>query len=508
MNEDNENVLMAELSDGRDVSRYETLSRLLLVEIAGFGQGAVDAATRVLREQAVSFGLHPLDAAYVDAAAKEAAAFCPTPPPVQVLSPTLPVLQIMPAAVRPASTAPPVVRHAENAVYPQVPLPPPLVRQRLLDGVEDKRHFKGPDDKSLLLSTGERLYSLPTPTAPVIVAPPVAAAQTRVPTPIPQKLLDGLTVPHYIRFFKVPQDKVLVLTSGKRLRCLEDLSELLTSLEPDTYSFHVSKDKNDFADWIQNVFGETDLAERLRQYPAPAQMKLSVFGRVNKLNISETDLVNALPKSAKPYPVTPDPVNASDEAATGGLTPEEAQELKELKLIAPVLDAIVKEFDEALEDSDKDIANFLASVNIAPDKTASSIPVLKFTYYGVSRTFGMLSTYIFVDVKQKFPNGQSMQEYFKVIDPKNVFILYTSDDEEKLKSPTLCIKIPAKSVSVTKKSVDITYDYESTLGKTNRSGTKYYFKLVVNEWPKPPGYEAVIQVRDTASKTTCIGFRK
>lgn len=86
----------------------------------------------------------------------------------------------------------------------------------ILDGVEDKRHFRVSDEQSFGLQTGEKLYSL------------------------------------------------------------DDLSEAINLIEPDTFAFHVNEGKNDFAAWVKGVFGEEGLATQLFEHPTPLRMMVSI----------------------------------------------------------------------------------------------------------------------------------------------------------------------------------------------------------------------------------------
>lgn len=67
------------------------------------------------------------------------------------------------------------------------------------------------------------------------------------------------------------------LTDEERtLRTLDDLSEAINLIDPDTFHVHVNEEKNDFANWVQHVFGEVELAEQLRKFPTPLRMMVSI----------------------------------------------------------------------------------------------------------------------------------------------------------------------------------------------------------------------------------------
>jgi predicted transcriptional regulator len=51
---------------------------------------------------------------------------------------------------------------------------------------------------------------------------------------------------------------------GKVLKSLRDLKAALYNMSDDTYRYHANKDKNDFANWVNDVFQAPALAQELR----------------------------------------------------------------------------------------------------------------------------------------------------------------------------------------------------------------------------------------------------
>lgn len=60
------------------------------------------------------------------------------------------------------------------------------------------------------------------------------------------------------------------------LKTLDDLSEAINLIDPETFQKHVNAEKNDFASWVQHVFGEEQLADDLRKFPTPLRMMVSI----------------------------------------------------------------------------------------------------------------------------------------------------------------------------------------------------------------------------------------
>jgi hypothetical protein len=53
------------------------------------------------------------------------------------------------------------------------------------------------------------------------------------------------------------------LNNGKVISTLDELAQILPSLSEGIFSYHVNDHKNDFANWISDVFGEKSLAKQI-----------------------------------------------------------------------------------------------------------------------------------------------------------------------------------------------------------------------------------------------------
>ncbi|HSI20989.1 MAG TPA: hypothetical protein VLA04_04825 [Verrucomicrobiae bacterium] len=87
--------------------------------------------------------------------------------------------------------------------------------------------------------------------------------------PIPTEVEDR-------RHWQVPEGKSFQLVSGQELKSLDDLSEAINLIDPETFMHHVNAEKNDFASWVQHVFDEQLLSEYLRRYPTPLRMMVHI----------------------------------------------------------------------------------------------------------------------------------------------------------------------------------------------------------------------------------------
>lgn len=55
------------------------------------------------------------------------------------------------------------------------------------------------------------------------------------------------------------------LNSGQILKDLNDLSTALESISDEVFTHHVNEEKNDFADWVENILEDSVCADSLRK---------------------------------------------------------------------------------------------------------------------------------------------------------------------------------------------------------------------------------------------------
>ncbi len=76
------------------------------------------------------------------------------------------------------------------------------------------------------------------------------------------------------------------VNDGKILADLVEFSTALGKMAQDTYSYHVDTTRNDFADWVEFVLGDTELATLLRGVKKPSQAKTIVVRRLKIYSLS------------------------------------------------------------------------------------------------------------------------------------------------------------------------------------------------------------------------------
>lgn len=75
------------------------------------------------------------------------------------------------------------------------------------------------------------------------------------------------------------------VTNGTILSDLVELRDALEHMEDEIFSYHVKGKRNDFANWIEFVLGDTELAAALRKTAKPKTMHTAVVRRLKIYSI-------------------------------------------------------------------------------------------------------------------------------------------------------------------------------------------------------------------------------
>jgi len=75
---------------------------------------------------------------------------------------------------------------------------------------------------------------------------------------------------------QAPADKHFWVTDGQILADLYSLADSFAAMEKLIFTHHVSKEKNDFADWVEHVLCDSDCANELRSVTTPKQARTVV----------------------------------------------------------------------------------------------------------------------------------------------------------------------------------------------------------------------------------------
>lgn len=76
----------------------------------------------------------------------------------------------------------------------------------------------------------------------------------------------------------VQGEKQFFLHMGANITNLEELSEALGIMSDDTFKHHVNKQKNDFANWVENTVGDEELAKSMKKTGS----RKGLYRKINK----------------------------------------------------------------------------------------------------------------------------------------------------------------------------------------------------------------------------------
>ena len=73
-------------------------------------------------------------------------------------------------------------------------------------------------------------------------------------------------------FIEIPPEKYFVLADGSHFKDYHELADALQCMSDELFAHHVNAARNDFANWIHDVFHEQALADGLRVMNSRAEM--------------------------------------------------------------------------------------------------------------------------------------------------------------------------------------------------------------------------------------------
>lgn len=72
---------------------------------------------------------------------------------------------------------------------------------------------------------------------------------------------------------------------GRVISNLMELSDALSAMDSEVFAYHANKERNDFADWIESVLQDTELAKSIRAAKKPESAKMIVIRRLKIYNV-------------------------------------------------------------------------------------------------------------------------------------------------------------------------------------------------------------------------------
>jgi len=102
-----------------------------------------------------------------------------------------------------------------------------------------------------------------------------ATVPVKVVTPVPVKVVAPLI--KRLLYVEVTPDKYFVLCDGRKVKSGKELADILQLVSDDIFKYHVTDTKNDFANWINDVFGEPELAKKIRTIRNKMEVSIELY---------------------------------------------------------------------------------------------------------------------------------------------------------------------------------------------------------------------------------------
>jgi len=81
----------------------------------------------------------------------------------------------------------------------------------------------------------------------------------------------------------VSEEKAFWCYGGEVFKNLQELAAALERMSEEAFRHHVTEHKNDFSNWVRDVFGDTTLANQLRKATTKSSAASKVKARINWL---------------------------------------------------------------------------------------------------------------------------------------------------------------------------------------------------------------------------------
>lgn len=104
-----------------------------------------------------------------------------------------------------------------------------------------------------------------------------ATVPAKVVTPIPVPVKVAVPLVRRLLYVEVTPDKYFVLCDGRKLKSGKELADTLQFISDDMFKYHVTDTKNDFANWINDVFGEPELAKKIRTIRNKMEVSVELY---------------------------------------------------------------------------------------------------------------------------------------------------------------------------------------------------------------------------------------
>jgi len=81
-----------------------------------------------------------------------------------------------------------------------------------------------------------------------------------------------------------PATQYFILCNGQRVKNVKELADTMEYIEEEVFNHHANPEKNDFVNWVKDVFKEVKLAEKIAKAKNKEHVQLIIYKHIaNKL---------------------------------------------------------------------------------------------------------------------------------------------------------------------------------------------------------------------------------
>jgi len=79
-----------------------------------------------------------------------------------------------------------------------------------------------------------------------------------------------------------PETQYFIFCDGHPIKNVTQLAEKLEQIEDHLFNYHVTEDKNDFVNWIKDIFEEVELAQEIAGLKNKDHVRLAIYKHIVK----------------------------------------------------------------------------------------------------------------------------------------------------------------------------------------------------------------------------------
>lgn len=76
------------------------------------------------------------------------------------------------------------------------------------------------------------------------------------------------------------QEHCFILCNGSPVKNIKELADILGDLEEHVFDYHVTDDGNDFAKWVEDIFKDIELAQKIAGAKDKKHMQLVIYKHI------------------------------------------------------------------------------------------------------------------------------------------------------------------------------------------------------------------------------------